>query len=228
MREWDAVFFDWDGTVVDTHPLYWDATLTVGERCGLQFPESIRWDSRFRSMTPLQFFTHHFAASGAEHADAKILALRALRSTIDLILSEMICRVTLFPHVVEILKDARGHVETVGIVTSSPRRIIDATLAHLSLRKYFDLIITADDVKKHKPHPEPYCVAKRSARARHALVVENTPTGIASGKGSLATVIGIASSHTKAELLDAGAHYAAEDHETLRWLLIASYLGALG
>lgn len=224
MYRWDAVFFDWDGTLADTHPLYWDATLAVGERHGLAFPDGTRADPRYQSMAPLEFFAHHFTASGVNDAEAGVLAARATHAVLELFLSEMVPRILLFPYALEILADARGHVGTVGLVTSSPRAVMDATLARLSLGRYFDLVITADDVERRKPHPEPYLAAKRRMRAKRVIVVENTPVGIASGKDAMATVVGIASSHAREELCGAGAHYAAEDHETLKWLLVTLYL----
>lgn len=223
-RHWDAVFFDWDGTLADTHPLYWEITLTVGKRYGLAFSDDICEDPRFQLMTSREILAHHFAGSGLRGADAETLTTRAYRDMLELLLSEKIYQITLFPYALEILADARGHIGAVGLVTSSSREVMEATLTHLSLKKYFDLVITADDVKRHKPHPEPYRAARRRLNAERAIVVENTHVGIASGRGATATVVGIASSHRKEELRAAGAHYVAENHETLKWLLVALYL----
>jgi HAD superfamily hydrolase (TIGR01509 family) len=65
------------------------------------------------------------------------------------------------------------------------------------IRSAFRVIITGDQVRHGKPHPEPYRTAMRRLRvpARETLVVENAPYGIRSGQASGAGwVVAIASS----------------------------------
>lgn len=41
-----------------------------------------------------------------------------------------------------------------ALITNTPKRILIPTLKHYKLRKYFNAIVTIDDVKKGKPAPD--------------------------------------------------------------------------
>ena len=52
------------------------------------------------------------------------------------------------------------------------------------LQRYFEVIVTGDEVKHGKPHPEPYFKALKflGVGAKGVVVIENAPFGIASAK----------------------------------------------
>jgi HAD superfamily hydrolase (TIGR01509 family) len=56
---------------------------------------------------------------------------------------------------------------------------IDFVLDGLNLRKYFDAIVSADDITKSKPDPETFlkCAKLLNAEARDCLVFEDSPKG---------------------------------------------------
>jgi HAD superfamily hydrolase (TIGR01549 family) len=59
-----------------------------------------------------------------------------------------------YPGIEEILKMLKSKKIPVGIFTGKGRRTTLITLEVLQLTNYFDLIVTGDDVKKHKPSAE--------------------------------------------------------------------------
>lgn len=63
--------------------------------------------------------------------------------------------------------------------------------------KAFEVVVTADDVKRTKPDPEPYlaAVAKLGVAKRDAIVVENAPLGIQSAKAAGLRVIAVTSTN---------------------------------
>lgn len=71
------------------------------------------------------------------------------------------------------------------------------------------LFITADDVARGKPDPEPYQTAARALGFAPAecIVIEDVAAGIAAGKAAGARVIGLATSLEPAELRRAGADW---------------------
>ncbi len=95
---------------------------------------------------------------------------------------------------------------TWAIVTSGSLESVEARLmkAELPIPK---ILVTADDVNQGKPDPEPYLVgAKRlGVAAERCVVIEDSPAGIEAGKKAGMRVIGIASTHTRKELLEKGA-----------------------
>ena len=71
-----------------------------------------------------------------------------------------------------------------ALVTSSSLDMIDRCLDH-GLAHYFSVIISRDDVRRHKPHPEPYLTAAKAlgVEPEQCLAVENSPAGIRSARG---------------------------------------------
>jgi mannitol-1-/sugar-/sorbitol-6-phosphatase len=81
-----------------------------------------------------------------------------------------------------------------GIATSGTRRIATVRLAHIGITRP-DVFITADDVTRGKPAPDPYLLAARGLRIspERCLVVEDAPAGVEAARAAGAMVIGIAS-----------------------------------
>jgi HAD superfamily hydrolase (TIGR01509 family) len=73
------------------------------------------------------------------------------------------------------LKDYR-----LAVVSSSDVSEIEPPLVASGIRAELAALVTASHVQKHKPDPEPYLLAARLLKAERPLVVEDSPTGIAS------------------------------------------------
>jgi mannitol-1-/sugar-/sorbitol-6-phosphatase len=92
-------------------------------------------------------------------------------------------------------------LERWAIVTSSTRRLLLARLKAAGL-PLPERIISADDVERGKPDPEPY---RRGAgllgfRPEECVVVEDAPSGVGAGKAAGCRVIGVLGTHSAAEL----------------------------
>jgi len=97
------------------------------------------------------------------------------------------------------------------IVTSATRPLLLARLNAAGL-PIPDELITAEDVTRGKPDPEPY---RRGAEilkqdVAQCIVVEDAPNGIGAGLAAGARVIGVAGTHTVPELKAAGATWVVE------------------
>lgn len=74
-------------------------------------------------------------------------------------------------------------------------------------------LVTADDVTRGKPAPDPYLKAAASLgfRPQDCIVVEDAPAGIRAGKSSGARVLALRTTATDAELSSAGADWIVDD-----------------
>jgi len=93
------------------------------------------------------------------------------------------------------------------LVTSSPRKDVEAVFARNGLGKYFKLIITRSEVTKSKPDPESYnlCVEKLGIAKDECVVFEDTINGVRSAKAAGLTCFAIQSNtdeHHKLTLAD--------------------------
>jgi HAD superfamily hydrolase (TIGR01509 family) len=52
------------------------------------------------------------------------------------------------------------------------------------LRRYFRTVVGGEQVKHHKPAPEPYLLAAERLKVRTPLVVEDSEAGLASGRAA--------------------------------------------
>ena len=96
------------------------------------------------------------------------------------------------------------------------------------LQEYFPAIfernhiVSAFEVKHGKPHPEPYLTALKIAGvdAEEALVIENAPLGIRSGRAAGIFTIGVNTGIlTRDDLKEAGANLVLDNMQQLRELL---------
>lgn len=60
----------------------------------------------------------------------------------------------LYPGIVDILKEVKQKNILTSIFTGKGRKTTEITLDILGIKKFFDMIITGDDVENHKPSPE--------------------------------------------------------------------------
>ncbi len=69
-----------------------------------------------------------------------------------------------------------------AVVSSSFRTEVEPPLKRAGLNGCFVKILCGDEVERLKPAPEPYLKAADILGARHPLVIEDSETGIASGR----------------------------------------------
>lgn len=89
-----------------------------------------------------------------------------------------------------------------AIATSSRGRYTDFILDGLNIRKYFKVIVCAQDITNGKPDPEIYLktAEKLGIPTTSCIVFEDTISGIKSAQAAGMKVIAIASTHAKGEL----------------------------
>jgi beta-phosphoglucomutase len=106
-----------------------------------------------------------------------------------------------------------------AVATSATRRDLERVLGELGLRAYFDVVVTADDVRWGKPHPEVYlkAAAGLGVDPSDCVVFEDAVVGVQAARAAGMRVIGVTSAHTGDELVRAGAERAVPDFEELRW-----------
>jgi HAD superfamily hydrolase (TIGR01509 family) len=71
-----------------------------------------------------------------------------------------------------------------AVVSSSSCAEIEPLLIAGGLRTHFDTVVGGEQVKRHKPKPEPYLLAAARLGVTRALVLEDSAAGIASGRAA--------------------------------------------
>jgi HAD superfamily hydrolase (TIGR01509 family) len=81
--------------------------------------------------------------------------------------------------VADVLQQLHGKY-TMGIVTSSRRDHFELIHARCDLLRYFDFVLTSDELPRVKPHPDPYlmAVARSGLTAGECIAVEDSERGL--------------------------------------------------
>lgn len=106
-----------------------------------------------------------------------------------------ILKVRIFKDAPPLIKHLKKKGLKLALVTGTPRREVKRILPR-GLYRLFDVVIPSDEVKRGKPHPEPYLKALKALRVRavDAVVIENAPNGIKAAKKAGIKVLAVATS----------------------------------
>ena len=100
------------------------------------------------------------------------------------------------------------------IVTSGTRPLVQGWLDVMKLAHPKNLV-TAEDVQNGKPDPTCYRMGAEKLELREPkpsiVVFEDAPAGIRAGKAAGLTVVGLQTSHTLQQVVEAGADYIVQD-----------------
>jgi HAD superfamily hydrolase (TIGR01509 family) len=171
-----AIFWDNDGVLVDTEYVYFEATRDVLASVGIQLSEEL-----YKDLFLVQGRgAWHLARERGISAN-EIARLRQERN--DLYGTWLAKEPRLVEGITDVLDALHGRFR-MGVVTSSRRDHFDVIHRQTGLLKYFDFVLTADDLRRVKPDPEPYLRAvERSGVDRDACVaIEDSERGLESAR----------------------------------------------
>jgi len=172
-----AVFFDMDGLLVDSEPLWFEVEQAVMTRLGGQWTSQ---DQKALIGGSLHRSVDYLLRRASRPASHDEVAGWLIGGMADLLAER---EAATMPGAIELL----GQVAAAGIprvlVTSSERVIMDAVLASLARHDIaFTATVCGADVRHPKPGPEPYqrAAALVGADPRRCVALEDSPNGVAS------------------------------------------------
>ena len=210
-RDAGAVVFDMDGVLVDSGAHHRDAWRAMFRDIGVAPPPEF-W--RITIGRPADEAVA-LLVDGIDHAEARRLADVKREHY-----SRLARRGTVPVAGVGAFVQALAHDEVPrAVATSATRRDLERVLGELGLRSRFDVIVTADDIRWGKPHPEVYlkAAAGLGVKPSACVVFEDALVGVQAARAAGMRVIGVTSAHTTDELVGAGAERAVPDFEDVRW-----------
>ncbi|MCW0505220.1 HAD family hydrolase [Aeromonas piscicola] len=172
-----GLVFDLDGTLVDSMPLHLAAWAHTAREFGFHFDAD--WFYELGGMP-----SRKIALLVAEQQQIALDPLVVTRCKTDHYVANL-HKVTVFPAMLELVQRHHGLLP-MGIGTGSPRVNAEAVLRNTGLDRYFPVVVTADDVDLHKPHPDTFLLAARRLGVEPAtcLVFEDTGIGVQAGQAA--------------------------------------------
>lgn len=98
-------------------------------------------------------------------------------------------------HIIDLFEKLTKEGYMVGVCSNSIRRTVLTALSKIQVMEYLSVIISNDDVKNPKPHPEMYwkAMSMQGCLPEETVIVEDSPQGLAAAHRSRANVIRVSS-----------------------------------
>jgi len=198
----EAVIFDWDGTLADTRQVivtsFQKALSDVKCRISDEFIE------RLIGIGSAETFREILRSSRTSFDETLIKRLVEKKVQNEI---EMSAAVKLFDGSLDLLEHLQGKVK-LGLASMNDQKAIDHLLKTTNIHKFFGAILTADDISKPKPDPEIFlkCALKLKSKPDKCVVFEDSIFGVEAAKkarmGCIAVLTGV---YSRKELKNAGA-----------------------
>ena len=180
-----AAIFDMDGLLIDSEPLWRQAEIEVFRTVGLELTDEECKETTGLRIDEVVAFRHAQQPWSDPSRDA--ITARIVDRLIELVRE----RGEALPGAGDAIARCREAGLSLALASSSPRRIIDATLEKLGLA--FEIIASAEDDRYGKPHPS---VFLRTAEMlgvppTECLVFEDSVNGVIAAKAARMHVIAV-------------------------------------
>jgi beta-phosphoglucomutase len=176
----EAVIFDWDGTLADTRRVIVASFQKVlsGVHCTI----SDEFIERRIGIGAEETFREILRASRIRFDEPLIMSLVGKKIQAEIDLSS---KVKLFEGAVELLEFLHGKVK-LALASMNNRDVIDHMLNAINVQRFFDVVLTVDEVHNPKPDPEIFlkCALKLGSNPEKCVVVEDSIFGVEAAKAA--------------------------------------------
>ena len=181
----DAVFFDMDGLLVDSEPEWLKSESEITAAYGYQWTSQDQVACLGGPLSRVGQYMHD-KCNQAETPDFFTNKL------VDVQSERMRSHTPFMPGAYELVQDLQRNGVKTGLVSASPRIIVDAVLDNVGA-DLFPFSISSDDVERTKPHPDAYLKAARLTNSDIAscLVFEDSLTGVGAATSSGAWLVAV-------------------------------------
>jgi len=172
-KEYKAYLFDMDGTLVDSERL---KGLALSETCklfgglaGVDVYKTVMGES-------WEMVRNHFFDIAQINPDNERFDKEFKRIYQELLTKKLEPN----SNVVELLNELKKQGKKLGLVSSAFSWMVEQVLKQVNLVGFFDVVISKEQVTKHKPHPEAYRIAleKLGLPGPDVLVFEDSFSGL--------------------------------------------------
>jgi HAD superfamily hydrolase (TIGR01509 family) len=205
----EACVFDLDGVLVDSEPVWEEVRRAfVAGHGGTWQPDT---QSRLMGMSTAEW------ASYLHELGVQLPPDEIAQGVVDQMAERYLDGVPLMPGARDVVRRLAAGF-TLGLASSSPRRLIDVVLEAAGLREYFVTTVSTEEVTRGKPAPDGYLEAARRLEIypKDCVAVEDSSNGLRSAYAAGMRVIAVP--HPR--------YPPAEDALALAWRVLPN-VGAL-
>lgn len=149
----DAAIFDNDGTLVDSMPAHYRAWATATRAHGLTFTEE-----QFYALAGVPASGVLAALNKEQGRDVPLGPVTEAKAAA---LKDEMSKIEAVAPVMELARYAKARGKRIAVASGSRRTSVIASLGATGIDayKFFDAVVTAEDVTHGKPHPETFLLA---------------------------------------------------------------------
>lgn len=185
-----ALIFDMDGLLIDSEKLYRKASFELLNQFGKIPGEDLFKKCIGRKLA--QSMAIYVEMMDLPVSPDKMLYL--MQKTMTKLIGE---ELTMMPGALDILEFYNGKCP-IALATGSTKTILKAVLEKTNIEKYFDVILSSDEVKNGKPEPDIFLKAMEKLQVENdkCIIFEDAQNGVIAGRRAGAYVIAIPNEHT--------------------------------
>lgn len=194
--EFDAIIFDMDGVLVDTTGWNTIAVNKMVKRYGFQLSTEDRRKTLGMTLADqIKIWKKHFGIK--ETIDPEKFKRQFERTSFRLMKDEL----KPDKHLLRLLLDLRRHNIKIAVATSAGSKRARKVLRLAGIYKFFKVIVTEEDVTRHKPDPDPFLKAaeKLGVAPGRCIVFEDSPNGTLAAKRGGMKSVALLTKYTKRE-----------------------------
>lgn len=205
IHEFQGLLFDFDGTIIDSTDAIVKHWHKLGKELGVDPNVILATSHGRRSIDVLKLYDPSKANwDYVSHLEG-LIPRDFGRDAVEV------------PGARKLLADLEEKRAPWAVVTSGTRALIDGWIDVMKLAHPRNIVV-AEDVEIGKPDPSCYLLGQQRLglpREASVLVVEDAPSGIRAGKAAGFKVVGLATTHTIAQVKEAGADWIVQDLRSL-------------
>ncbi|MCC5014829.1 MULTISPECIES: HAD family hydrolase [unclassified Legionella] len=216
-RLFNAIIFDFDGVILDSEPIHFEACNYVLKDIGFNLDYE-EFKKNYLGLADKTLFPQLLASKRLSLPLDKIDQMIDKKQNYFTSLIRNKKTLPVINGVAQYIKQAVNAAKKLAICSGAAQKEILTVLKKLEPDiqvSHFNAIVTADEVRYGKPSPEGYLLTaqKLGLLPNQCLVIEDSPHGIRAAKEAGMPVVALLTSYQEAELLQ--ADYITRDFETL-------------
>ena len=196
MLENYLVIFDMDGVLADTGSIHFQSwTKMAREDANAEFTREFFEETFGQQSIPI---TRKLVGPKVEQALVEKWADLKEKYYREMVKDKL----ESLPGAIELIRDLKKKNAKLAIGSSGPAENVELLLTTLRIKKYFDIVITAEDVENGKPAPDVFSIvaSRLNLEPENCIVIEDAPVGIEAAKRAGMKSIGLTTTHKKEEL----------------------------
>ena len=178
------VLFDLDGVLIDAKKIHYEAlNEALGEQYAISEKEHTNTYDGRKTFEKLKLLTEQKGLPTTLHNE-----IYYKKQSITM---EKISALEPIEEITKLFQELEQQKYLIGVCSNSIRRTVLTALAKTQLMEYCSVIISNEDVKNSKPHPEMYwkAMSMMSVLPEETLIVEDSPPGLLAAERSRANYI---------------------------------------